>query len=74
MNNDLRYLSDEDKGSSGLAILLNLELTFGAVTAVGMLGYISWSVRNGMLIACALTQLPTWKMIDPLPVLDTYQS
>ena len=40
---------------------------------MGALGYVLWTLRGGALIAAALTQLPTWAMIDPLPVLECYK-
>ena len=49
-------------------------LTIGAVTGIGSLGYILWTLRGGALMAVALTQLPSWRMIDPLPILDSYVS
>ena len=71
---DLRSLEADGQNENGLSNLLDLKFTFGAVTAVGTLGYILWSIRSGMLVAFALTQLPTWQMIDPLPVLETYET
>ena len=52
----------------------DLKLTIGAVTGIGSLGYILWTLRGGALMAVALAQLPSWKMIDPLPILDSYVS
>lgn len=71
---DMRYLRSNESSSADFSNLIDFEFTFGAVTAVGTLGYILWSLRSGMLVALALTQLPTWKMIDPLPVLETYET
>ena len=50
------------------------EMTVGAVTAVGTIGYILWALRGGTLLALALSQLPAWQMIDPLPILESYES
>ena len=52
----------------------NFKLTIGAVTGIGSLGYILWTLRGGALMAVALAQLPSWRMIDPLPILDSYVS
>ena len=52
----------------------DFKLTVGAVTGIGSLGYILWTLRGGALMAVALAQLPSWRMIDPLPVLDSYVS
>lgn len=52
----------------------DLTFTVGTVTAAGTLGYILWSLRGGVLVAAALSQFPTWRMIDPLPVLETFSN
>lgn len=49
-----------------------LEITLGAITTFGSIGYLLWTLRGGALIAFAMSQLPSWQMIDPLPVLDSY--
>jgi len=33
-------------------------------------GYALWAMRGSMLLGSLLSSLPTWTMIDPLPVLD----
>ena len=52
----------------------DFKITIGAVTGIGSLGYILWTLRGGALMAVALAQLPSWRMIDPLPILDSYVS
>jgi hypothetical protein len=32
-------------------------------------GYVAWLVRGGVLLSTALSSLPAWQFIDPLPVL-----
>ncbi|MFK7768564.1 MAG: cadherin-like domain-containing protein, partial [Mariniblastus sp.] len=54
------------------SFLTDFNVTVGAVTAFGSLGYVLWSLRGGALLAVALSQLPTWSMIDPLPILESY--
>ena len=46
----------------------------GAITSFSSLGYILWTLRGGALMAVAFAQMPSWRMIDPLPVLDSYSS
>ena len=46
--------------------------SLGAVSAFGAAGYILWTLRGGVLMAAAMSQLPSWRMVDPLPVLDSY--
>ncbi len=62
-------LADEDRSQ-----YFDLSFTVGAITSAGTLGYILWSLRGGVLIATALSQLPSWRFIDPLPVLENYKS
>ena len=50
------------------------KVAVGALTSVGSIGYILWTLRGGALMAVALAQIPSWQMIDPLPVLDSYSS
>ncbi|MFN9539525.1 MAG: cadherin domain-containing protein [Planctomycetota bacterium] len=46
-------------------------LEIGTATMAASLGYVFWFLRGSALMATAVTQLPTWKMIDPLVVLDS---
>jgi fibronectin-binding autotransporter adhesin len=43
-----------------------------AVTAVAA-GSLLWMVQGGALLATALTALPFWRWVDPLPVLDAWE-
>lgn len=40
-----------------------------AVTTTLSVGYVAWLVRGGVLLSTALSSLPAWQFIDPLPVL-----
>jgi len=40
-----------------------------AVTTGLSVGYVAWLVRGGVLLSTALSSLPAWQFIDPLPVL-----
>ena len=51
-----------------------VSFTLGAVSAFGAAGYILWTLRGGVLMAAAMSQLPSWRMVDPLPVLDSYSN
>ena len=51
-------------------------LTFaaGSVAILSMAataGYVIWSIKGGYLLASMLSQIPAWRFIDPLPVIDT---
>ena len=60
---------DEIADANGLS---DFSITVGAITAFGTIGYVFWALRGGALMALALSQLPSWRMIDPLPVLESY--
>jgi predicted outer membrane repeat protein len=49
--------------------------TVAIVTSTGLattlsVGYVMWIMRGTMLIASLLAQMPAWRFIDPLPILD----
>ena len=33
-------------------------------------GYVVWTIRGGMILTSLVAQMPAWRMIDPLPVLE----
>ncbi len=46
-----------------------------AVTSVSLtVGYVLWVLRGGVLLSSLLVQLPAWRMVDPLVVLDHIDS
>ena len=48
-------------------------VTLGATIATtgGMsVGYVLWTIRAGHLISSLLVQMPAWRLVDPLPVLE----
>ena len=42
--------------------------TIAATTSLSV-GYVAWLIRGGVLLSTALSSLPAWQFIDPLPVL-----
>jgi hypothetical protein len=40
-----------------------------AVTTGLSVGYVAWLVRGGALLSTALSSLPAWQFVDPLPVI-----
>ena len=42
-----------------------------AVTTGLSVGYVAWLVLGGVLLSTALSSLPAWQFVDPLPVLAT---
>jgi VCBS repeat-containing protein len=70
---DANYLFTElDDMEQSSQTMGEFDVTVGAVTAFGTIGYVLWALRGGTLVALALSQLPAWQMIDPLPILDGY--
>jgi hypothetical protein len=48
----------------------------GAVSTAGsvaFVGYVIWVLRASSLVAGALSGLPMWRFLDPLPVLDRWR-
>ncbi len=41
------------------------------VTTGLSIGYVIWLVRGGVLLSTALSSLPAWRMVDPLPVITS---
>ena len=71
---DAQYLWGEIDEQIESTNFETFSVTVGAVSAVGTIGVVLWTLRGGALMAVALSQIPTWGMIDPLPVLDSYSS
>lgn len=40
------------------------------VTSTLTIGYVLWMIRGGVLLGSLLTQMPAWRFLDPLPVLE----
>jgi hypothetical protein len=51
------------------------EIVLGATTVVSTalsLGYVIWLVRGGAIFASLVASLPAWTLIDPLPILTSF--
>ncbi|MFM7562677.1 MAG: hypothetical protein ACKO81_06565, partial [Planctomycetota bacterium] len=48
-----------------------MALDIGSATMAVSLAYVLWFLRGSAMMATAVTQIPAWKMIDPLVILDT---
>jgi hypothetical protein len=49
------------------------DITVGAVvgvSAIASMGYLVWSIKSGALLSSFVAALPSWRVFDPLPVLD----
>ena len=38
------------------------------------IGYVIWLVRSGVIMSSVLSTLPAWRLIDPLPILSSFDS
>jgi len=72
---DAKYLWQDFESLNELQrrLFSGFDVSIGAITAVSTVGYIFWSLRGGVLMAAALSQMPNWRLIDPLPVLESYE-
>lgn len=44
------------------------------VTGAFTVGYVLWTVRSGLLVTSLIAQMPAWRVVDPLVVLDYLDS
>ena len=66
--NDLELLKEELNSASGAPYL-----AAGSVASVSTaftVGYVFWMVRGGWLVTSLLAQMPAWRLMDPLAILD----
>jgi hypothetical protein len=71
----LAYLQQQlatNANSSETKSLGEVSLELSAVTMAASLGYILWFLRGSAMMATVVTQVPAWKMIDPLVILDSF--
>ena len=65
----------EEKGAlQADSSLEEVAMEIGAATMAASLGYVLWFLRGGAMMATVVTQMPTWKMVDPLVILDSMSS
>ena len=58
-------------GSNDGEFHFDLNLTFSTSAIAVTAGYILWTIRGGVLMATMMSSLPTWRFVDPLPILDS---
>jgi hypothetical protein len=63
---------DRIRDTTNEAINLEQQLASIIVISTGLsIGYVSWLIRSGLLMNTALSSLPVWHFVDPLPVLGS---
>jgi len=67
---------DRNRDELSAAVEQNKIVFSGAATvSVGLsISYILWLLKSGMLLSSALSAMPAWRLIDPVPVLQDYGS
>jgi hypothetical protein len=64
-------LDQLDKGVKSNLHFRNFVIGSAAATSMGLtVGYVAWAFRGGLLLTSLLAQLPAWKTLDPLVVLE----
>ena len=61
MASDIQAMSDFERIVIGAAVTVSSTLT---------VGYVLWLVRGGVLVGSLLAQMPAWRFVDPLPILE----
>jgi hypothetical protein len=68
LGEDLDQLSEQMRSGLDFRRIL---VESAAVTSAGLtVGYVVWLLRGGMLLSSFLVQMPAWRMMDPLVVLQ----
>ena len=66
--NSLDRMSD---GINDATFIKHVAIGSSVVVTSGLsVGYVAWLVRGGVLLGTALSSLPAWQFIDPLPILS----
>lgn len=66
--NDLEEMARELSNDTHLAQLVAGSAV--GVSGVLTVGYVIWTIRGGWLLTSLLAQMPAWRMVDPLVVLN----
>ncbi len=57
---------------SSLTMQSSFTVGTAATTTAGMtVGYVAWVMRSGLLFSSMMTQLPIWRFMDPLAILES---
>jgi hypothetical protein len=70
----LAYLQqqlEENKRQQADSSIEEFGFDLGAATMAASLSYMIWFLRGSAMMATMVTQVPAWKMVDPLVILDS---
>ncbi|MEZ5627417.1 MAG: cadherin-like domain-containing protein [Rhodocyclaceae bacterium] len=60
------------QGADEEAIGLQQGIGVSVVTGAGLtIGYVAWLIRGGVLLTSLLSTMPAWRLLDPLPILNS---
>jgi hypothetical protein len=68
LSNDLSNMEREMGGNQHFTLVA--AGSAGIVSTAFTVGYVLWTIRGGWLAASLLAQMPAWRLVDPLVVLD----
>jgi hypothetical protein len=66
-----------DKATDNIVSEKKIKIVAGSATVASFgasAAYVLWMLRGGSLLSSLLSILPAWQSIDPLPVLDNFES
>jgi hypothetical protein len=66
---ELNIVLEEDDALHRLMV----NSAFGVATSLTV-GYVFWTVRAGYLLTSLIAQMPAWRLVDPLPILNSLDS
>ena len=64
---------DEEVSAADVAVTVTVGGVAGLSGAMSV-GYVVWAIRGGSLLASVLSSMPVWRLVDPLPVIDRWES
>ncbi|TVT50032.1 MAG: DUF4347 domain-containing protein [Denitromonas halophila] len=60
------------QGADEEAVDLQQGIGVSVVTGAGLtIGYVAWLIRGGVLLTSLLSTMPAWRLLDPLPILNS---
>ena len=65
---DETWQRDAEQGASSDTLLAGISVALSAGISVG---YIVWLLRSELLLASVLSAMPAWRLVDPVPVLNS---
>ena len=64
---------DEEVSAADVSMTVTVTGVAG-LSGVMSVGYLVWAIRGGSLLASVLSTVPIWRLVDPLPVIDRWET